>query len=153
MYWRYLKVILKHKWYVFLECVRLGIPWLGIIHDWSKLTPVEFFGYARKFGQEGGKHADSDDEAFRLAWLHHQKANKHHWQYWVVYVPIFRDDFADESKICIPIPDRYRREMLADWIGAGKAYVNASTVVEWYRKNRHKMYLHPETKTWIETWL
>lgn len=170
MYWRYLKVILKHKWYVFLECVRLGIPWLGIIHDRSKLTPAEFLGYARKFGREGGKHADSDDEAFRLAWLHHQKANKHHWQYWIVHIPVverlnekgLRVSWADtlfacmpdkihpESKSCIPIPHRYRREMLADWIGAGRTYVNASTVTDWYRDNRDKMLLHPETREWVE---
>jgi len=149
MYWRYLKTVLIHKYFVLIECIRLGIPWLGIIHDWTKLTPAEFFGYAHKFGNGGGKHSDSKDEAFRRAWLHHQRCNKHHWQNWIVYVPMWKDDFQDERKICIPIPDRYRRELLADWIGAGKAY-RGPGAAEYYEKNRHKIYLHPETRRWLE---
>ena len=49
----------------------------------------------------------------------------------------------------LPMPDKYRREMLADWRGAGLAQGTPDTL-NWYRINRHKMSLHPETQTWIE---
>ena len=38
--------VIEHKWRVFLECCRLGIPWLGITHDLSKFLPGEFIAYA-----------------------------------------------------------------------------------------------------------
>lgn len=48
-----------------------------------------------------------------------------------------------------PMSDVYRREMLADWIGAGKARGFPKTW-EWYEKNKDKMKLHDETRTWVE---
>lgn len=47
------------------------------------------------------------------------------------------------------MPDVYRREMLADWRGAGRATGNPDTKA-WYLKNRHNMRLHPDTRVWIE---
>jgi hypothetical protein len=49
----------------------------------------------------------------------------------------------------LPMPDRYRREMLADWRGAGLAQGTPDTL-HWYSVNCHKMNLHPETRQWIE---
>lgn len=48
-----------------------------------------------------------------------------------------------------PMPDVYRREMLADWIGAGKA-VGKPKTWEWYEANKDKINLHPDTRAWIE---
>jgi len=55
------------------------------------------------------------------------------------------------------MPDRYRREMLADWIGAGKAkkkgdphHEGISEVATWYQKHKDKIKLHPDTQQWIE---
>lgn len=42
-----------------------------------------------------------------------------------------------------------RREMLADWIGAGRAIGKPDTLA-WYTKNCHNMILHPATRRWIE---
>jgi hypothetical protein len=72
------------------------------------------------------------------------KRNKHHWQYWVLV--------EDEGGYkVLDIPSRYRREMLADWIGAGRAlgYPRLETWL-WYQRNSHKMRLHPETRAWVE---
>jgi hypothetical protein len=49
MHLRYLKSQLRHKWFVFVECCKLGIPHLGIIHDLSKFLPSEWRGYACYF--------------------------------------------------------------------------------------------------------
>jgi len=84
MYAKYLWAVLRHKWFVFLECCKLGIPWRGIVHDLSKFLPSEFGPYAYYFY---GPYPRDDEykpkyvvEAFNRAWLNHQHRNKHHWQ-------------------------------------------------------------------------
>jgi hypothetical protein len=47
------------------------------------------------------------------------------------------------------MPEKYAKEMLADWIGAGEALNNGS-VQKWYEKNKNNVFLHPETRQWIE---
>ena len=91
MYWKYLVYVIRHKWFVFVACCRLGVWWLGVVHDWSKLRPGEFIPYARHFyGPKRKEWRDSTgyykptqtgDLAFDFAWLLHQKRNKHHWQW------------------------------------------------------------------------
>lgn len=100
MYLKFLWSLLRHKWFVFVECCKLGIPWLGIVHDSSKFSPSEFVPYARYFY---GNYPNRDDihgdmrnilsdrytaegvkAAFDVAWLHHQRRNRHHWQYWLL---------------------------------------------------------------------
>jgi hypothetical protein len=48
------------------------------------------------------------------------------------------------------MPDRYRREMLADWRGAGRAITGQDNTRAWYLKNRENIWLHPTTRTWVE---
>lgn len=148
---KYLSYVLRHKWFVFLACRELGIPWLGIIHDWSKFRPDEWVPYVKYFYERPGtvrdesgyyKPYDTGAPDFDYAWLLHQKRNKHHWQWWVLP--------CDEDGVkVLPIPDKYRREMLADWKGAGQAQGTPNTA-HWYTKNSHKLQLHPETRDWIE---
>ena len=45
--------------------------------------------------------------------------------------------------------DLARREMLADWRGAGKALGTPDTAA-WYTANRENMILHEDTRAWIE---
>ncbi len=151
----YLKYVLRHKWFVFLACRRLNVRfWQSIIHDWTKFTPAEWFPYVRQFYNpdglkrdvnraDGGLHTRELDEAFNLAWLHHQKHNPHHWQYWVL---INDEDGATALKM----PMRYVFEMVADWDGAGRAIIGKSDPAAWYEKNRHKMLFHPLTRALVE---
>jgi hypothetical protein len=49
-HWRYAKYVARHKWYVFRECLRLGVPLhQALLHDWSKFLPGEWLPYARYF--------------------------------------------------------------------------------------------------------
>lgn len=141
---QYLAYVLRHKWFVFIECCHLGVPWRGLLHDLSKFLPSEFLPYARHFYGRPGPHAaaDSGEEAFNLAWLKHQKRNKHHWQWWVLR-------FDDGTVRALEMPDEYRREMVADWRGAGKAQGKPDTRA-WYEANRGKMVLGLETRAWVE---
>lgn len=143
-YLKYLWYVIRHKWYVFVECCKLDIPWLGIIHDWSKLALSELAPYVESFyGGWGDDRPQWVKDDFDLAWLYHQRRNKHHWQYWI----LVQDE--DEDRI-LPMPDKYRREMLADWHGAGRAITGKKNTAEWYPKSKDKMQLHPETRAWIE---
>ena len=156
-HWQYGKYLFRHKWFVFVAGCRLGIPWLALLHDNGKFRPDEWGPYAAFFYEPDGtkwtrrdatgyyKPTDTGNAAFDFAWLLHQKRNKHHWQWWCLP--------EDEGGLkVLPMPDRYRREMLADWRGAGLAQGTPDTL-NWYTVNRHKMRLHPETQAWIEAQL
>lgn len=150
-YLAYLWYVLRHKWFVFIECCRLGIPWLGLVHDLSKLHPMELRGYVLKYelpkltGKQPGPGAEA---AYLRAWWHHQKRNPHHWIYWVVFIPMLGREY-DEGRSCLPMPARYAKEMLADWRGAGRALGSPDTRA-WYLKAKDGMLLHPETRAWVE---
>ena len=161
MHHKYFKNLFRHKWFVFVECCKLGIPFLGIIHDLSKFLPSEWLPYARYFygdypewatmGAWGksyyyGLTKEKVEKQFDVAWLHHQHRNKHHWQRWLLTLDSAR---SDGKLFPLAMPDRYRREMLADWNGAGRAYGNPNTA-EWYQENKEQMQLHPDTRAWIE---
>lgn len=103
----YLRYVLRHKLYVFQECLKYGLLWQGITHDWSKFLPSEWVAYAKyfygtfryeKIADIGGLYrsfGDSDADAkeywearFNEAWNHHQKRQPHHWQYWLIVNPV-----------------------------------------------------------------
>lgn len=143
---RYLSYVLRHKWFVLVAGLKVGAPlWRLLIHDWSKFTPAEWRPYVLSFCGPGG-YANRPPhvvEAFDRAWLHHQHANPHHWQHWVL-----REDSGATKALPMPVP--FVREMVADWMGAGRAITGRWEVAEWYAKNRDKMVLHPATRAFVE---
>jgi hypothetical protein len=50
------------------------------------------------------------------------------------------------------MPNKYAREMVADWIGAGMALGSPDTLA-WYEKNKNKIRLHPITRMYVENLL
>lgn len=49
-HWNNLKYLARHKWYVLHAGLKLNVPlWRLIVHDWSKLTPIEWFAYTDYF--------------------------------------------------------------------------------------------------------
>jgi len=140
---KYLKTfnyILRHKWFVAIECFKRKQYLLGIIHDWSKLLPSEFIPYTNYFF---GEKNDENKKKFDFAWLLHQRRNKHHWQWWIL-----REDEGKEKVMEMSI--KYRVEMLCDWIGAGRAINGFVDIKEWYEKNKNKITIAEETKKWVE---
>jgi len=88
---KYLSYVIRHRWYVFVECLKMGLVWRGLVHDLSKFLPSEWFPYVNYFNGEWRCKGDvpPDYKApqeikadFDLAWLKHQHRNPHHWQYW-----------------------------------------------------------------------
>lgn len=171
-HWKNLKYLARHKWFVFIAGRSLGVSfWRLLIHDWSKLTPSEWTPYADSFYGNyppwdrakiecpgySGKTKESVAEAFTRAWLHHVHFNKHHWQYWTLI-----DD--PESRLnrfvgplsctkALMMPEKYAREMVADWFGAGRAITGKWDAKNWYEDRKEGIVLHPETRKLVETLL
>lgn len=127
---KYLFDILKHKWFVLVAGFRVGgIPvWRLLIHDWSKFTPTEFIPYRKRF--QLGKC--SQDE-WNKAWLNHIHHNPHHWEYWIL------------NGVPLRMPDTYVREMVIDWLAAGRSYNGSWHIQSWLNQSFPKMQLHPES--------
>jgi len=151
----YLKYILRHKWYVALGCIEMKVPlWRAVIHDWTKFTKREFMPYANNFFTDDGKpihsmrdrsgqyNPNDQPDAFKLAWVSHQR-NKHHWQAWV--------SIGNAGTLTVlPMDEVSIREMIADWIGAGRAISGRRDPNPWYEANKDKMLLHPKTRERLE---
>lgn len=148
IYIKFLKSLLWHKWYVFLAGLKTGVPlWRLIVHDWQKFTPQEFPYYARhffgvddeyknnetmeafqKYGVvEAAPFGHFEDERFALAWLHHENTAPHHWGYWIAR--------SGKYQKPLPMPETYIREMIADWMGAERAYGGTWNMEKWLSKN------------------
>lgn len=130
--------ILRHKWYVFLAGLRVGVPvWALIVHDLSKFSRTEFGAYARKFELKGEK-AEKGDLEFALAWLRHENSNAHHWGFWIART-------GTHAGRALPMPERYIKEMVADWMGAGRTYTGSWGMSEWLNNNLESFTFYPET--------
>lgn len=140
---KYASYVLRHKWFVLVAGLRTGAPiWRLLIHDWSKLLPCEWTPYVRSFYGTQPRTTEVK-AAFDVAWLHHQHANGHHWQHWVL-----RED-SGKTKV-LAMPEKLVREMVADWMGAGRAITGRWDVAGWYAKNRDDILLAPETRKLVD---
>jgi len=161
-YFKYLCYLIRHKWFVAVECWKHHLYWQAIVHDLSKFLPDEFIPYANYFygkkkqiRDETGyyKPTDTGDLAFDFAWLLHQKRNPHHWQWWIL-----PEDEGGVKILEMKYP--YNLEMICDWVGAGKAqgyfsppFAPLLETQWWYLKNKGKMQLHPKTREFVEDFL
>lgn len=140
IYFKFLKQLLKHKYYVFKVGLKLKVPIHRLIlHDWQKFTPKEFGVYARNFcGDYTNSPVDREiiKGEFAYAWLHHENSADHHWGYWVPRSGKNINKPLEMPEVCV-------REMVADWYGASMAYTGEYEVMEWF--NTGNMNLHKNT--------
>lgn len=140
----YLKYIVRHKWFVLVACTRCHVPlWRALVHDWHKFLPSEWFPYAYTFYNQDGSKRYEENQAFDMAWNHHQKRAKHHWQYWLL-------TFDSGETKPIDIPTVFILEMISDWWGAGRAITGTWDAHHWYENNKDKMILSPVTRRILE---
>lgn len=125
---RYFVLTLKHKWFVLLAGRRVGVGWWRLLtHDWTKFLPSELPHYQRQFF---GK-AD-DPEGFIRCWLHHQNSHEHHWEYWIPRTGYTRCTPPYPDNVPIRMSRDAVREMVADWLGASRAYEGRwPTALDW----------------------
>lgn len=127
---RYLISTIRHKWFVFVAGIRFvkGIPiYRLILHDMSKFNPVEFVNYAKFYKSKDGKKDNKGN--FVIAWMHHQKRNKHHPEYWTTH-GVF--EWANGS---VDMPEIHVREWVADLLGASREYTGSWDMSDWLRAN------------------
>jgi len=115
----------------------LRVPlWRLVIHDYSKFSKAEWTPYANRFfGTEEEKTLNPSE--FHQAWLHHLHNNPHHWEHWIT--PTRPDD-------PLRMPDNFVREMVADWLGAGRGITGKWDLTEWYVTYQHRHKLHSDVK-------
>lgn len=142
---KHFKLVCKHKYYVFLAACEAGIPIRGFFHDMSKFSPIEFFNSAKYYtGDRSPIDNEKDEKGYSYAWLHHRGRNPHHWEYWI--------DNLSSGGEALKIPYKFVKEMICDWIGAGKAYMGnkwtRESTLEFFETkiNNENMILHPVTK-------
>lgn len=141
---KYMLVTLQHKAYVFRAGLWSKAPlWNLVIHDWTKFTPSEAPYYGRQLHGDRG-----DNIGFIQAWNHHQNSSKHHWEWWIPHSGHIRGDWPDG--VPLPMPEKYVREMVADWFGASRqftgSYPESMANWVWWEKNEERIKLHPDTK-------
>lgn len=143
--WQYAKYLFRHKLFVLIAGIKYGVPiWRLLIHDWSKFMLIEWVAYRDFFYGERGPDGNRRPEvkaAFKRAWLHHIHLNPHHWNAWT--------NLDTDGVSVLPMPEKYWREMLADWYGAGRAITGEWRAGEWFDENEGKIVLHPDTKTMV----
>lgn len=134
---KYLWYVLRHKWFVLVAGRKLGCNTFQLIlHDISKFSKDEWTPYVNRFFR---KHDNKSQ--FYKALLHHYEHNPHHWQFWL-------DPITDKPH---DIPIYYIKEMLADWMGAGRVQTGSYDICTWYAKNQNKIQLHPITRIVVES--
>lgn len=111
-------------------------------HDKSKWSEEEYEPYALHFYPPKGHTSEEFDDRYNVAWLHHQKNNPHHWQYWVL--------IRDESKIVpLDMPFKSIVAMLADW-SSFQFIRNNSSAHKWYEEMGDSMILSKNTRKIVE---
>lgn len=159
-YLKYLKYLLKHKFFVMIECFKEGLIVEGIVHDFSKFSLLEFRAYANHFygkneniykiiSKKNGYSKDDDpikDIDFDRAWVHHIHNNPHHWQHWIMAENGSRE-------VVLEMPYKYIVEMICDWRAAGKAQGRfyKSELREWYNSHKDGIVLGPQTRRSVES--
>lgn len=147
----HLKTILVHKYWVLKYCIDFDIGWRGIIHDMSKFSPVEFFEGVRYYtGTRSPIDVCKEKIGYSKAWLHHKGRNKHHYEYW-------QDNF-DKGTDHLLMPFPCALEMLADYLGAGRAYMKNDFSYQkeyewWLKKKQSAKAMHPGIARFIDTCL
>lgn len=133
---RHAASVTQHIQYVRIAGAAIGVQVEQLmVHDLSKWSPEEFVPYAKHF-QGGGAPVE-----FATAWLLHQNRNPHHWEYWIT-----RSDHSEQAADgCLPMPEMYVREMVADWMGASMAYTGSWDMTAWLKKNLERIRLHPDS--------
>lgn len=148
---RHFKRICVHKYWVFHYCRLMGIPWQGLVHDMSKFSPMEFWEGVRWYTDNGSPINECKAaNGWSAAWMHHRGRNPHHYEYW-------QDDF-DHGGHPLEMPMKYKKEMLCDHLGAGRAYYGKDFSYEkelewWENKLSKPLAMHENDKLFVTAWV
>jgi hypothetical protein len=129
----------------------MGIPIQGLLHDLSKFSLVEFWEGVRYYqGTFSPIDACKKENGWSPAWMHHKGRNKHHYEYWM--------DNLDDGGTPLEMPLKYKKEMLCDYLGAGRAYYGKDFTYEkeyewWQNKLSKPLAMHDSNKDFISMYM
>lgn len=147
--WNHFKTVCKHKYWVGKYCFMAGIPLRGIMHDMSKFSPTEFFESAKYYqGTRSPIDKCKEVNGYSKAWQHHKGRNTHHYEYWV--------DNLDIGGTAIQMPFDDARELICDFLGAGRAYMGKNFSYEaeynwWLEKLKKPLKMNQQTKDFVDS--
>lgn len=147
----HLDTILHHKNLVRHYCFKAGLYKQGIMHDWSKYTPVEFWNGVRYFqaGKRSPNIGEKEVKGYSAAWLHHKGRNKHHFEYWID-IPLH----SDGKLAGMPMETRYVVEMFCDRLAASMNYnretYDDSYPLNYYLKNKEHYTINADSMQLLE---
>lgn len=131
----YVKYLLQHKAFVtWAGLVKIqGIPlWQLLKHDISKFSREEYSTYRRKFRPVEGEEEVSLDE-WDAALIHHYNSNPHHPEFWTIGAAL-----KEMPEVCV-------KEMVADWIGAGRAITGSWDMTDFLNGRFKNFRFHTRT--------
>lgn len=143
VYFKLLKRIFIHKFWVAYYCFQIGLYKQGITHDLSKFSITEF---SRSIKYWNDKVSSLENETringYSETFLHHRGRNPHHYEYWIHSLNI--------GGIPAKMPRKYALELVCDYLAACKTYGgNPREEIFWWRKYSPRMKIHDDTKSYI----
>ncbi len=140
---KYLKRVLKHKYWVARYCFQLGLYWQGITHDLSKFSLTEIRGALKYWNDKKSSLAyEKELNGYSETFLHHRGRNPHHYEYWI--------HSLDDGGIPAEMPRKYVLELICDYLAACKTYGgNPRNELDWWVKASLSMKMHDKTKFYI----
>jgi hypothetical protein len=134
-------------------CFKVSLYRQGIMHDFSKFSPVEFFNGARYFqGFQSPNNLERKVKGYSAAWLHHKGRNKHHLEYWIDYA---QDEAHKMAGMEMPV--NYVVEMFCDRVAASRTYrkeqYQNSDPYDYYMNSKDIYLLNPKTRLLLEKML
>ena len=153
----HLSTVMEHKMLVMRGCFAVGLYAQGMMHDMSKFSPVEFINGCRFYqgGKRSPNNGERDQKGYSEAWMHHKGRNRHHLEYWNDYAQ--KMEPGSDPVVPVRMPRRYVAEMLMDRIAASKTYLKEKYTehepLQYYRKGRSRLLIHPESSRELERML
>ena len=149
---RFTFTVLLHKYCILITGLQinkklkgsnLSIPLIRLLkHDLSKFSFSEFWSYASFY------YGDKDQHKYEKAWLHHLRANDHHWEHYIVNYTIGMNvDLCSQN--ALEMKNEAILEMATDWLSAERAYKGRWPIPGqwvWAQNSVNKIGMNPISK-------
>jgi hypothetical protein len=138
----------KHKRQVLRNAAHMGIFFHALRHDWSKLSPTEFWTSAKYYaGTCSPVYMERlDNHYFSTVCQHHTRRNPHHWEYWT--------DFFGGRILMKRMPYVWAVEYVCDMLSASKIYGGKSfkpeTTLEYFRSKNSHFYMNKGSIAFVD---
>lgn len=142
-FFKLLKRIVIHKFWVAYYCFQLGLYWQGITYDLSKFSLTEIKGALKYWNDFKSSLAyEKELNGYSETFLHHRGHNPHHYEYWI--------HSLDEGGVAAEMPRKYALELICDYLAACRTYRgNPKEEYKWWEEHSPKMKIHRRTKQYL----